>query len=361
MAKTKSKSDLSNINNNASKENKERAIEAAITAIERSFGKGAIMKYGDTEPPQIEAISTGSIGLDMALGVGGVPRGRVVEIFGAESSGKTTLALHLIAEAQKAGGVAAFVDAEHALDINYAGKLGVHVDELLIAQPDTGEQALEITETLVRSGAVSIVVVDSVAALVPKAELQGDIGDHQVGSQARLMSKALRMLTGSIHKSDCVVIFINQIRMKIGVMFGSPKTTSGGQALKFYASQRLEVARIGSVKQGDEVIGNRTKVKVVKNKVAPPFRQVEFDIYYGEGIGSTAEIIDMSVEEGLVQKSGAWYSMDGERLGQGKERVRQLLKENDELREELRLKVRAAKGLDGADTNASENVAELPN
>lgn len=361
MAKTKSKSDLSNINNNASKENKERAIEAAITAIERSFGKGAIMKYGDTELPQIESISTGSIGLDIALGVGGVPRGRVVEIFGAESSGKTTLSLHLIAEAQKAGGVAAFVDAEHALDINYAGKLGVQVDELLIAQPDTGEQALEIVETLVRSGAVSIVVVDSVAALVPKAELQGDIGDHQVGSQARLMSKALRMLTGSIHKSDCVVVFINQIRMKIGVMFGSPKTTSGGQALKFYASQRLEVARIGSVKQGEEVIGNRTKVKVVKNKVAPPFRQVEFDIYYGEGIGATAEIIDMAVEEDLIQKSGAWYSMDGERLGQGKERVRQLLKENDELREDLRLKVRAAKGLDGADVSASENVAELPN
>jgi recombination protein RecA len=322
-----------------------QAIDAAIATIERQFGKGAIMRYGDTDLPQIEAISTGSLGLDIGLGIGGVPKGRVVEIYGAESSGKTTLALQIIAQAQKSGGAAAFVDAEHALDVNYASNLGVKVDELLISQPDHGEQALEITETLVRSGAISVVVVDSVAALVPKAELEGDMGDSLPGLQARLMSQALRKLTGAIHKSDCVVIFINQIRMKIGVMFGSPKTTSGGQALKFYSSVRLEITRIGSIKKGDEVLGNRTRVKVVKNKVAPPFRQVEFEIYYGQGVSVEAELIDLGVESGIVRKSGSWYAMDSERLGQGKENARAFLSERKDLCERIRDHVLMKRGL----------------
>jgi recombination protein RecA len=308
-----------------------KAIDAAIASIERQFGKGAIMRYGDKELPNIDVIPTGSVGLDIALGIGGVPRGRVVEIFGAESSGKTTMALQIIAQAQRLGGSAAFIDAEHALDINYAANLGVKTDELLISQPDFGEQALEIAETLVRSGAIAVVVIDSVAALVPKAELQGDMGDVQPGLQARLMSQALRKLTGAIHKSDCIVIFINQIRMKIGVMFGSPKTTSGGQALKFYSSVRLEVTRIGSVKKGDEVVANRTRIKVVKNKVAPPFRQVEFEIHYGKGVSYEAELIDLGVVSGIVRKSGSWYSTEGERMGQGKDAARLYLIEHKDL------------------------------
>jgi len=328
-----------------SSDNRSKAIDAAIVAIERQFGKGAIMRYGDAETPQIEAIGTGSVGLDIALGIGGLPKGRVVEIFGAESSGKTTIALQVIAQAQKAGGAAAFIDAEHALDVNYARNLGVKVDELLISQPDHGEQALEIAETLVRSNALSVVVIDSVAALVPKAELEGDMGDMLPGMQARLMSQALRKLTGAIHKSDTIVIFINQIRMKIGVMFGSPKTTSGGQALKFYSSVRLEITRIGSIKKGDEVLGNKTRVKVVKNKVAPPFRQVEFEIYYGLGVDHQAELIDLGVVSGIVRKSGSWYSMDGERLGQGKENSRQFLKEHPELCERIHRHVLISRGL----------------
>ncbi|MBN2798309.1 MAG: recombinase RecA [Deltaproteobacteria bacterium] len=328
--------------------NRNQAIEAAMASIERQFGQGAIMRYGQAKTPAVSVISTGSVGLDMALGVGGVPKGRIIEIYGAESSGKTTMALHIIAEAQREGGVAAFIDAEHALDVNYARALGVNVEELLISQPDNGEQALEITETLVRSGAVSVVVVDSVAALVPKSELAGDMGDVQPGAQARLMSQAMRKLTGSIHKSDSIAIFINQIRMKIGVMFGSPKTTSGGQALKFYASIRMEVSRIGSLTKGDEVIGNRTRVKVQKNKVAPPFRQVEFDIYYGRGVCPAAELIDLGVEEKIVKKSGAWYSYGETRLGQGKENSRNFLLDNPEvlgkIREEFRGKVGIAKG-----------------
>ena len=312
-----------------------KAIDAAISSIQRQFGKGAIMRYGDSDTPKVERIPTGCIGLDIALGIGGVPRGRVVEIFGAESSGKTTLALQIIAESQKLGGAAAFIDAEHALDVNYARNLGVNIEELLISQPDYGEQALEIAETLVRSGAISVIVIDSVAALVPKAELAGDMGDMQPGLQARLMSQALRKLTGAIHKSDCVVIFINQIRMKIGVMFGSPKTTSGGQALKFYSSVRIEITRIGSVKKGDEVIGNRTRCKIVKNKVAPPFRQTEFEIYYGLGVSREAELIDLGVVTGLVRKSGSWYSKGSERLGQGKENSRKFLEENPEVADEI--------------------------
>ncbi len=322
-----------------------QAIDAAISSIERQFGKGAIMRYGDTELPQIESISTGSLGLDIALGVGGLPKGRVVEIFGAEASGKTTMALQVVAQAQKNGGAAAFIDAEHALDVNYARNLGVKVDELLISQPDNGEQALEIAETLVRSGALSVVVIDSVAALVPKAELEGDMGDSLPGLQARLMSQALRKLTGAIHKSECIVVFINQIRMKIGVMFGSPKTTSGGQALKFYSTVRLEITRIGSIKKGDEVLGNRTRVKVVKNKVAPPFRQVEFEIYYGQGVSAEAELIDLGVASGIVRKSGSWYAMDSERLGQGKDNSRAFLKEHPELCERIRNHVLMQHGL----------------
>ncbi len=313
-----------------------KAVDAAIASIHRQFGKGAIMRYGDADIPQVQAISTGSLGLDIALGIGGVPRGRVVEIYGAEASGKTTLALQTIAEAQAAGGTAAFIDAEHALDPNYARNLGVKIDELLISQPDNGEQALEIAETLVRSGAIDVVVVDSVAALVPRAELEGDMGDVQPGAQARLMSQALRKLTGAIHKSDCVVIFINQIRMKIGVMFGSPKTTSGGTALKFYASVRLEVTRIGSIKKGEEVLGNRTKVKVTKNKLAPPFRTVEFDIMYGRGVSQEAELLELGVTSGLIRKSGSWYSMGDQRMGQGKDNSCEYIRENPDSYEEIR-------------------------
>jgi recombination protein RecA len=313
-----------------------KAVDDAISSIERQFGKGSIMRLGEEAPPKLEAISTGSIGLDIGLGIGGVPRGRVVEVYGPESSGKTTLALHLIAEAQAQGGIAAFIDAEHALDINYAAALGVKVDELLVSQPDFGEQALEIAETLVRSGALAIVVVDSVAALVPKAELEGDMGDSLPGLQARLMSQALRKLTGAIHKSDTVMLFINQVRHKIGVMFGNPETTSGGNALKFYASVRLDIRRIGSIKKGDQILGNRTRVKVVKNKVAPPFRTVEFDILYGEGISQAGELLDMGVDIGMVRKSGSWYSMGDERIGQGRENARQYLLDNPEKMAEVR-------------------------
>jgi len=327
------------------KDNRMGAIEAAIASIERMYGKGAIMKYGDAEVPSLDTISSGSIGIDLSLGVGGVPKGRVIEIFGQESSGKTTLALQIIAEAMKKGGAAAFIDAEHALDVNYARNLGVNVEELLISQPDHGEQALEIAETLVRSGAIDVVVIDSVAALVPKAELEGDMGDHQVGAQARLMSQALRKLTGAIHKSDTIVIFINQIRMKIGVMFGSPKTTSGGNALKFYASVRLEVARIGSIRKSDDIIGNRTRCKVVKNKVAPPFKQYEFDIYYGMGVCRAAEALELGAECGIVTKSGSWYSVGSERIGQGKENARAYLYENTALLEKVREGILRAKGL----------------
>jgi recombination protein RecA len=322
-----------------------KAIDAAIASIERQFGQGAIMRYGDSDLPAIECIPTGCIGLDIALGIGGVPRGRVVEIFGGEASGKTTMALQIVAQAQKLGGTAAFIDAEHALDVNYAKNLGVQVDELLISQPDHGEQALEITETLVRSGAIAVIVIDSVAALVPRAEVQGDMGDMLPGLQARLMSQALRKLTGAIHKSECVVIFINQTRMKIGVMFGSPKTTSGGMALKFYSSVRLEIARIGSIKKGDEVLGNRTRVKVVKNKVAPPFRQCEFEIYYGTGVSREAELIDMALDMGLIKKSGSWFSMNGDRLGQGRENVRLMMLEKPELTKTIEFHVMKHLGL----------------
>jgi recombination protein RecA len=321
---------------------KEKALEAAIAQIERNCGKGSIMRLGQNEKAvEVESISTGSLGLDIALGIGGLPRGRVVEIYGPESSGKTTLALHVIAEAQKRGGICGFIDAEHALDTVYARKLGVDLQNLLISQPDTGEQALEITDTLVRSGAIDVLVVDSVAALTPKAELEGEMGDQQMGAQARLMSQALRKLTASISKSRCMVIFINQIRMKIGVMFGSPETTSGGNALKFYASVRLDIRRIGALKRGDEVVGNQTRVKVVKNKVAPPFKQAEFEILYGEGISREGELIELGVANNLVEKSGAWYSYNGERMGQGKENVRQFLKDNPDIGDEIDRKLRA--------------------
>jgi len=320
---------------------KQAAIATALATIERTFGKGAMVRLGDQEPKEaMEVIHTGSIGLDIALGVGGVPRGRIVEIYGPESSGKTTLTLHLIAEAQKTGGIAAFVDAEHALDVGYARKLGVKTDDLLVSQPDTGEQALEIVDTLVRSGAVDIIVIDSVAALVPKAEIEGAMGDSQVGSHARLMSQALRKLTASISKSNTCVVFINQLRMKIGVMFGSPETTTGGNALKFYASIRLDVRRIGALKSGEDSIGNRTRVKVVKNKVAAPFKQIEFDILYGEGICSAGDLIDTAVEMGILDKMGAWYSLDGERLGQGREKVRALIRDEPALFKKLDDRVR---------------------
>jgi recombination protein RecA len=331
---------------------REKAIDLALSQIEKQFGKGAIMRLGNDQPlPDVDAIPTGSLSLDLALGVGGVPRGRVIEIFGPESSGKTTLALHIIAEAHKLGGIAAFVDAEHALDIGYARKLGVKTDDLLVSQPDTGEQALEIAETLVRSGAIDVLVIDSVAALVPKAEIEGDMGDSHMGLQARLMSQALRKLTGIISKSNCCVIFINQIRMKIGVMFGNPETTTGGNALKFYASVRMDIRKIASLKQGNDVIGSRTKVKVVKNKVAPPFKEVEFDILYGEGISKEGDLLDLAVEKGVVDKSGAWFSFDKERIGQGRENSRIFLKEHPEIAGVIKQKLLAVLGLSSAQSS----------
>ena len=325
---------------------KSKALEAALGQIDRAFGKGSVMKLGQRESSiEIEAISTGSLNLDIALGIGGLPKGRIIEIYGPESSGKTTLALHAVAEAQKAGGIAAFVDAEHALDPIYARKLGVDVNELLISQPDTGEQALEITDTLVRSGAIDILVVDSVAALTPRAELEGEMGDSHVGLQARLMSQALRKLTASISKSNTIVIFINQIRMKIGVMYGSPETTTGGNALKFYASVRLDIRRIGQIKDKDDIVGNATRVKVVKNKVAPPFKQVEFDIMYGEGVSKMGEIIDLGVKAGVVEKSGSWYSYSSQRIGQGRENAKRFLLENTDVAEEIEQLIRQNAGL----------------
>jgi recombination protein RecA len=325
---------------------KSKALDAALSQIERAFGKGSIMRLGKNQQAvEIETVPTGSLGLDIALGVGGLPRGRVVEIYGPESSGKTTLTLHVIAEAQKNGGVCAFVDAEHALDPVYAKKLGVALDDLLISQPDTGEQALEITDTLVRSGAVDVLVVDSVAALTPRAEIEGEMGDVQPGLQARLMSQALRKLTASISRSNCMVIFINQIRMKIGVMYGSPETTTGGNALKFYASVRLDIRRIGAIKDREEVIGNQTRVKVVKNKVAPPFKQVEFDIMYGEGVSKTGELIDLGVKAGVVEKSGAWFSYDSQRLGQGRENAKAFLKQNPDIAGKIEHAIRSNAGL----------------
>jgi len=325
---------------------KSKALEAALGQIEKAFGKGSVMKLGQThESVDIEAISTGSLGLDIALGIGGLPRGRIIEIYGPESSGKTTLALHAAAEAQKKGGVCAFVDAEHALDPAYAKKLGVDIDELVISQPDAGEQALEIADTLVRSGAIDVLVVDSVAALVPRAELEGEMGDTHVGLQARLMSQALRKLTSSISKSNCLVIFINQIRLKIGVMFGNPETTSGGNALKFYASVRLDIRRIGAIKDRDDIVGNQTRVKVVKNKVAPPFRVVEFDIMYGEGISKTGELLDLGVNANIVEKAGAWFSYNGERIGQGRENAKKFLIENPAVASTIENAVRENAGL----------------
>ncbi len=342
-------------------DNKKRAIEAAVSQIERAFGKGSIMRLGQRETVETESVSTGSIGLDVALGIGGLPRGRIVEIFGPESSGKTTLALHVVAEAQKKGGVCAFVDAEHALDPIYAQKLGVNVDDLLISQPDTGEQALEVSDTLVRSGAVDVLVIDSVAALVPRAELEGEMGDQQPGLQARLMSQALRKLTGSVSRSRTMVIFINQLRMKIGVMFGNPETTTGGHALKFYASVRLEIRRIGAIKDRDETVGNQTRVKVVKNKLAPPFKMVEFDIMYGEGVSKMGELLDLGLKAGLVEKSGAWFSYGSERIGQGRENAKTYLKQHADLAAEIEQKIRANAGLVSAallTTNADAEDAD---
>ncbi len=324
---------------------REKAVEAAMTQIERQFGKGSIMKLGSQAVLDVPVIPTGSLALDKALGTGGLPRGRVCEIFGPESSGKTTLALHAVAEAQKQGGIAAVIDAEHALDIAYAGKLGVNCNELLVAQPDTGEQALEITDMLVRSGAIDIIVIDSVAALVPRAEIEGEMGDHHMGLQARLMSQALRKLAAIISKTLTSVIFINQIRMKIGVVFGNPETTTGGNALKFYSSVRLDIRRIGTIKEDQQVVGNRTRVKVVKNKLAPPFREVEFDIMYGEGISGTGELLDIGVEEGIIDKSGAWYSYDGERMGQGRNNVKEFFKANPDISNAVSAKLRQALGL----------------
>ncbi len=325
---------------------KSKALAAALEHIDKAFGKGSVMRLGQRETAvEVEAVSTGSIGLDIALGIGGLPRGRIVEVYGPESSGKTTLALHVVAEAQKKGGICAFVDAEHALDPTYAGKLGVDVDEMLISQPDTGEQALEIADTLVRSGAIDVLVIDSVAALVPRAELEGEMGDSHVGLQARLMSQALRKLTSSISRSNCLVIFINQIRLKIGVMFGSPETTTGGNALKFYASVRLDIRRIGAIKVRDEVLGNQTRVKVVKNKMAPPFRSVEFDIMYGEGISKTGELLDLGVDAGIVEKSGSWFSHGGQRIGQGRENARAFLSENAEIGKAIEAQIRRNAGL----------------
>jgi recombination protein RecA len=339
---------------------KQKALDAALGQIERAFGKGSIMKLGQGQSVEgIEAVSTGSLGLDIALGIGGLPRGRVVEIYGPESSGKTTMALHVVAEAQKQGGTCAFVDAEHALDMGYAKKLGVDIENLLISQPDAGEQALEIADTLVRSGAIDVLVVDSVAALVPRAELEGEMGDAHVGLQARLMSQALRKLTSSISRSRCMVIFINQIRMKIGVMFGNPETTSGGNALKFYASVRLDIRRIGAIKNGDEVVGNQTRVKVVKNKVAPPFKTVEFDIMYGAGVSKTGELLDLGVKTGLVEKSGTWFSYGDTRIGQGRENAKAFLKDNPEIADAIEKAIRANAGL-VSETMLSNGEADSP-
>ncbi len=345
-------------------DNKSKALEAALAQIEKQYGRGSIMRLGENPISRdIDVISTGSLGLDMALGIGGLPRGRVVEIYGPESSGKTTLTLQTIAACQKAGGTAAFVDAEHALDPVYAAKLGVNVDKLLVSQPDTGEQGLEITDMLVRSAAVDMVVVDSVAALTPRAEIEGDMGDSHMGLQARLMSQALRKLTANIKKSNTLVIFINQIRMKIGVMFGNPETTTGGNALKFYASVRLDIRRTGAIKKGDEILGNETRVKVVKNKVAPPFRQVEFDILYGEGISKEGELIELGVQHNLIEKSGAWYSYQGERIGQGKDNARQYLKDNvkvaEEIEKQLRVKMQALPIVKIAQSDEDENEVDL--
>jgi len=344
---------------------KSKALDAALSQIERNFGKGSIMRLGKNDKSMdVETVSTGSLGLDIALGIGGLPRGRVVEIYGPESSGKTTLALHCLAEAQKKGGICAFIDAEHALDPIYARKLGVNVDDLLISQPDAGEQALEIADTLVRSGAVDVLVIDSVAALVPRAELEGEMGDSQPGLQARLMSQALRKLTASINRSNTMVIFINQIRMKIGVMYGSPETTTGGHALKFYASVRLDIRRIGAIKERDEVVGNQTRVKVVKNKLAPPFKQVEFDIMYGEGVSKSGELVDLGVKAGVVEKSGAWFSYDSQRIGQGRENAKAFLKANPDIAAKIETAIRqnagliAEKILAGEDGGENEDAAE---
>lgn len=346
--------------------NKEKALQAALSQIERQFGKGTVMRMGDKEEVTIPSISTGSIGLDVALGIGGLPKGRIVEIYGPESSGKTTLTLQVIAEAQRAGGTCAFIDAEHALDPIYAAKLGVNVEDLIVSQPDTGEQALEVTDMLVRSGAVDVLIVDSVAALTPRAEIEGEMGDHHVGLQARLMSQALRKITGNIKNANCLVIFINQIRMKIGVMFGNPETTTGGNALKFYASVRLDIRRIGAVKEGEEVIGSETRVKVVKNKVAPPFKQTEFQILYGSGINRLGEVIDYGVKLGLIDKAGAWYSYQGNKIGQGKNNVMKFLQENPVIAKELEAKVRAellespalSLSASGADSGDDMDMAE---
>jgi recombination protein RecA len=346
-------------------DNKDKALAAALGQIERQFGKGSIMKMGDHDRPVMPSISTGSLGLDIALGIGGLPQGRIVEIYGPESSGKTTLTLSVIAQAQKMGGTCAFVDAEHALDPDYASKLGVNVDDLLVSQPDTGEQGLEITDMLVRSGAVDVIVIDSVAALTPKAEIEGDMGDHHVGLQARLMSQALRKLTGNVKNANCLVIFINQIRMKIGVMFGSPETTTGGNALKFYSSVRLDIRRTGAVKQGDEITGNETRVKVIKNKIAPPFKQAEFQILYGEGINHCAEIIDLGVKGGFVEKAGAWYAYNGEKIGQGKANASEYLKEHPAIMEEIETKIRdlylAKKPAKGQEKASDDAVTESAN
>lgn len=353
--KTKSKED--NMSQNTAE--KQKALDAALSQIERAFGKGSIMKLNAGQNPiEVDSVSTGSLGLDIGLGIGGLPRGRIIEVYGPESSGKTTLALHVIAEAQKLGGTCAIVDAEHALDPGYARKLGVDIDNLLISQPDAGEQALEITDTLVRSGALDVLVVDSVAALVPRAELEGDMGDSHMGLQARLMSQALRKLTGSISRSNTIVIFINQIRMKIGVMFGSPETTTGGNALKFYASVRLDIRRIGAIKNKDEIVGNQTRVKVVKNKMAPPFRQIEFDIMYGEGISKLGELIDLGVTANIVDKAGSWFSYDGQRVGQGRENVKNFLRENPEIADKLEKQIRAHAGLIADDMLAGPESAK---
>jgi recombination protein RecA len=366
-AKSKADSNVSPIGSAGPEGHKERAIALAVSTIEKQFGKGSILKMGDDGiDREVRVFSSGSPSLDLALGVGGFPTGRVVEIYGPESSGKTTLALHAVAEVQKNGGVAAFIDAEHALDVGYARKLGVQVDDLLVSQPDTGEQALEIVDVLLRSGAIDLVIVDSVAALVPRAEIEGEMGDHHVGLQARLMSQALRKLTGTVSKSQATVIFINQIRMKIGVMFGNPETTSGGNALKFYSSVRLDIRRIAALKDGDTVVGNRTRVKVVKNKVAPPFRQAEFDILYNEGISIEGDLLDLGVDEGIVEKSGSWYSYNDERIGQGRENARQFLKENPDAREHLANAVYTAKGLkrlvraDAAPVGEAEEAPPVP-